>query len=190
MDETALLKKRTVFEKEALPFLDEIYASAMQMSRNVSKAEDLAATTFERAWKSFDQFQPGTNIRAWLYRILTNSYINEYRKIQRRPGMVSIDDYEDSEDFYIFNKLPKDADGRTGTEAVERFTEMDVNRAIEKLPEEFRVAILLCDIRGFSYEEISKMIEVPIGTVRSRLNRGRKLLQKYLWDYSQAGART
>jgi len=187
MDEAAVAKRRSKFEGEAMPHLNEIFASAVKMTKNVQKAEDLTATVFEKAWKSYDKFESGTNIRAWLYRIMTNTFINDYRKKQRRPDAVSMDDYENTEDFYIFNKLaPNEIGGiEGGAKAVERFTEQDVQKAIENLPDDFRLAILLCDIQGFSYEEISGMLEVPIGTVRSRLNRGRKLLQKALWDYSQ-----
>lgn len=185
MDETALIEKRSIFESEALPYLDEIYASSMRLARNVQGAEDLSATTFEQAWKSFEQFQSGTNLRAWLYKIMTNSFINEYRKRQRTPETVSLDELEDPDDFYIFNRVSHDAPGGAdSSDVVRQFEKEDINRAIDKLPDEYRVTIVLGDIQGFSYEEISDMTEVPIGTVRSRLSRGRKLLQKYLWDYS------
>ncbi|PCI39630.1 MAG: hypothetical protein COB53_02915 [Elusimicrobia bacterium] len=186
VEETALTQRRVNFEAEALPHLNEIYGSAMKMTRDVQKAEDLTATVFEKAWKAYDRFESGTNVRAWLYRIMTNSFINDYRRKQRRPDAVSMDDYENSDDFYIFNKLQHDGvRGVDGSKAVERFTEQDVQKAIEELPEDFRLAILLCDMQGFSYEEIADMLDVPIGTVRSRLSRARKLLQKSLWEYSQ-----
>lgn len=184
MDKATLNKKRAQFEAQALPYLNEIYASSLKMARNPQRAEDLAAVTFENAWKYFDSFKQGTNIRAWLYRIMTNAYIGEYRKIKRTPDMVSVDQHETPDEFYIFNKVSPGARGDTAS-SVERFTEQDINRAIERLPDDFRATFVLCEVRGFTYEETAKMTEVPIGTVRSRLSRARNILQKHLWDYSQ-----
>lgn len=184
MGQSDLKTKRAQFETQALPFLNEIYASALKMARNPQKAEDLAAVTFENAWRAFDSFRQGTNIRAWLYRIMTNAHINEFRKIKRTPDTVSVDSYEEPDEFYVFNKIGAEA-ATDAARSVERFTEHDINKAIGKLPEEFRTTFVLTEVQGFTYEETAKMTRVPIGTVRSRLSRARKHLQRHLWEYSQ-----
>lgn len=180
-------KTRQEFSELAFPYMDEMYAGAMRMTRNPQAAQDLAADVFARAWKSFHQFERGTNMRAWLYRILTNTYINEYRRKKRQGLPVDIDQYENQDEFYIYNKI---AEGATASNEAEdpakavlaKFAEQDIVNAMEQLPDGYRETVILSDMQGLSYEEISQALDIPIGTVRSRLNRGRRHLQKALWD--------
>lgn len=176
------LKK--AFSDAAFPYMNEMYAAAMRMTRNPQSAEDLAADVFSKAWKSFHQFERGTNMRAWLYRILTNTYINEYRKKVRQGRPVEIDQYENADEFYIYNKLARgvDPDGDPARIVLSKFAEQDILGAMDKLPDGYRETVILSDLQGLSYEEIAKSLDIPIGTVRSRLNRGRRALQKMLWD--------
>lgn len=168
------------FERDALPFLDQLYSAAMRMTRNPSDAEDLVQETFAKAFASFHQFRPGTNLKAWLYRILTNTFINSYRKKQREPLTVPDDD---TSDWYLYDKLgASNVEASAESEVLEKIPDEDVQRALEDLPEGFRMAVLLADIEGFSYKEIAEIMGVPIGTVMSRLHRGRKALQKALWE--------
>lgn len=184
MTETAE-NARKEFSDLALPFLNEMYAAALRMTRNPAQAEDLVSEVFTRAWKAFDSFERGTNIRAWLYRILTNAYINEYRKKVRRGTPVDIDKYEAPDEFYIFNKL-SDAAGVSkddpAREVADKFAEQDILRAIDALPDGYRETVILSDLQGLPYEEVARALDIPVGTVRSRLNRGRRHLQKALWD--------
>jgi len=185
---------RDLFEKQALPLLDELYASALRLTRKKEGAEDLISEVYERAWKSFHQFEPGTNLRAWLYRILTNTYINHYRSKQRQPLMIELDRPEENEngsggDLYdrIVGASPNLFDNPDAILA-NRILDQDLRQAIEHLPDDFRMAVLLSDVRNFSYQEIADMLGVPIGTVRSRIFRGRRLLQQALWAQAvQAG---
>jgi RNA polymerase sigma-70 factor (ECF subfamily) len=176
---------REQFQKEAYPFMDEIYASAMRMTRNKENAEDLVSEVYTRAWKSYAQFTPGTNMRAWLYKILTNTYINHYRSKQRQPSIVNLDQPTGDEDstHTLYDKL-EDAHigGHPDQLLANRFLDRDIQKAIESLPEEFRMVVILCDVQSFAYQEAADMLEIPIGTVRSRLFRGRRLLQKILWN--------
>jgi len=184
MNET-LENTRREFSEIALPYLNEIYASAFRMARNQQAAEDLSGDVFGRAWKFFHQFERGTNIRAWLYRILTNTYINEYRKKTRAGRPVELDQYENPEEFYIYNKLAKEVKDKERDPAQEvqsKFAEQEIINAMDRLPEGYRETVILSDLQGLSYEEISHALDVPLGTVRSRLNRGRHQLQKALWD--------
>lgn len=183
--EQSVQTRKELFSREAFPFLDEMYAAAMRMTRNPQAAEDLSAQVFAKAWKSFDQFEPGTNMRAWLYRILTNTYINDYRKKTRQGVPVNFDQYETPEEFYLYNKLAKEAvdENEDPAKAVlAKFAEEDIVKAMDSLPDGFRETVILSDLQGLSYEEISKTLTIPLGTVRSRLNRGRKQLQKALWE--------
>lgn len=177
---------RKEFAETALPYLDEMYSAALRMTRRPQAAEDLAADVFAKAWKSYHQFEKGTNMRAWLYKILTNTYINEYRKRVRHGTPVDIDQYENPEEFYIYNKLSQEgADHQKQDPAqavLSKFVEQDIINAMEKLPDDYRETVILSDLQGLSYEEIAKVLDIPIGTVRSRLNRGRRHLQKALWD--------
>ena len=166
-----------------MEFMPALYTAALRMTRNPADAEDLVQETYLKAYRGFGSFELGTNLKAWLYRILTNTYINTYRAKKRRPEIA---DVEDVEDLYLYRHLAGDGAGGAGRsaedEALERFTDTDVKEAIEALPETFRMAVLLADVEGFSYKEIADITDVPIGTVMSRIHRGRKALQKALVD--------
>jgi RNA polymerase sigma-70 factor, ECF subfamily len=168
------------FEREALPFMSELYAAAVRMTRNPADAEDLLQETYLRAYRAFASFQEGTNLRAWLYRILTNAFINTYRKRQREPQTVSDDELED---WYLYDRLGMDAaEASAEATVLEKLPDEDVQDALASLPEQFRLAVLLADVEGFSYKEIAQILDIPIGTVMSRLHRGRRALEKRLWD--------
>jgi RNA polymerase sigma-70 factor (ECF subfamily) len=168
------------FESEALPLLPGLYSAAYRLTRNAADAEDLVQEAFLRAFRGFHQFQPGTNLKAWLYRILTNTFINSYRKRQREPQTVSDDEIED---WYLYSKMADEGfEPSAETSVLESLPDEDVQEALSSLPEQFRVAVLLADVEGFSYKEIAEITGVPIGTVMSRLHRGRKALEKRLWD--------
>jgi RNA polymerase sigma-70 factor (ECF subfamily) len=168
------------FEVEAMPYLDGMYAAAYRLTRNAADAEDLIQETFLRAYRGFHQFEPGTNLKAWLYRILMNTFINMYRKKQREPQTISEDEVED---WYLYSKIVGGgAEPSAETEVLEKLPDEDVQEALLSLPEQFRTAVLLADVEGFSYKEIAEIMEVPIGTVMSRLHRGRKALEKRLWE--------
>jgi RNA polymerase sigma-70 factor, ECF subfamily len=176
---------RRRFQQEALPLLDSLYAGALRMTRNPADAEDLVQETMLRAYRSFDRFEPGTNLKAWLFRILTNAYINVYRKRQREPQKVS---QEDVEDFDLYQEL-KDHDPQFSETpesiVLGNLVDSDITDAIDDLPEQFRLAVVLSDIEGFTYAEMAEIMDVPMGTVMSRLHRGRKALQKRLWDLAR-----
>ncbi len=163
--------------------MPSLYSAAMRMTRNPADAEDLVQETYLKAYRAFDSFQEGTNLKAWLYRILTNTFINSYRSKKRRPEQTELDDVED---LYLYRRLgglEAVSAGRSAEEEVlEHFTEGEVKAAVESLPEQFRMAVLLADVEGFSYKEIAEIMGVPIGTVMSRLHRGRKALEKRLWE--------
>jgi RNA polymerase sigma-70 factor, ECF subfamily len=174
---------QAVFADLAMEYMPALYTAALRMTRNAADAEDLVQETYLKAFRAFSTFELGTNLKAWLYRILTNTYINTYRAKKRRPEVT---DVEDVEDLYLYRHLAGDGSGTAGRsaedEALERFTDSDVKDAIESLPENFRMAVLLADVEGFSYKEIAEITDVPIGTVMSRIHRGRKALQKALLD--------
>ena len=176
-------KKR--FQEEALPLLDSLYGGALRMTRNPADAEDLIQETMLRAYRSFDRFEPGTNLKAWLFRIMTNAYINTYRKKQREPQKVSQDEVED---FDLYQEL-KDHDPQFSatpeTIVLDSLVDSDITDAIDDLPEQFRLAVVLSDVEGFTYAEMAEIMDVPMGTVMSRLHRGRKALQKRLWDLAR-----
>jgi RNA polymerase sigma-70 factor (ECF subfamily) len=174
------------FTDVAMEHMPGLYSAALRMTRNAADAEDLVQETYLKAYRSFGSFTEGTNLRAWLYRILTNTYINSYRAAQRRPEVT---DVEDVEDLYLYKRLSANGSdpGRSAEdEALDRFTDEDVKSALEALPEAFRMAVLLADVEGFSYKEISEITDVPIGTVMSRIHRGRRALQKALHDVADA----
>jgi RNA polymerase sigma-70 factor (ECF subfamily) len=175
------------FAEEAMEFMGSLYSAALRMTRNPSDAEDLVQETYLKAYRAFGSFQEGTNLKAWLYRILTNTYINAYRARRRRPEQTELDEVED---LYLYRRLgglEAVTAGRSAEEEVlEHFSEAEVKEAVESLPEQFRMAVLLADVEGFSYKEIADILEVPIGTVMSRLHRGRRALQKALHDFGQA----
>ena len=166
-----------------MPYMDALYSAALRMTRNPSDAEDLVQETYLRAYRGFPGFQEGTNLKAWLYKILTNTFINIYRAKKRRPEQVDLDD---TEDFYLYRRLggleAVESQRTPESEVLDQMPEAVVKEALEALPEQFRMAVLLADVEGFSYKEIAEITEVPIGTVMSRLHRGRKQLQMRLWD--------
>jgi RNA polymerase sigma-70 factor (ECF subfamily) len=167
------------FERDVLPLLPNLYSAALRMTRNPSDAEDLVQETYLRAFRGFKGFAEGTNLKAWIYRILTNTYINIYRKKQREPVTVSGDDIED---WYLYDKLGESAVSPSAEASIiEALPEEEVKVALESLPEGFRLAVWLVDVEGFSYKEAAEILDVPIGTVMSRLHRGRKSLEKALW---------
>ena len=175
-----------VFEQEAMQHLDALYRTALRMTRNPQDAEDLVQETYLRAYRFFDKFQPGTNLRAWLFKILTNTYINRYRKNAAAPRVDSLDD---TEEFALYNHLDTEAASRGGSveaQVLDHFAEEHIKAAIEELPEQFRMAVLLADVEGFSYNEISEILGIKKGTVMSRLFRGRRLLQRALIDQAKA----
>lgn len=168
------------FEREAMVYLDQLYGAGLRMTRNQADAEDLVQETFAKAYASFGQFQPGTNLRAWLYRILTNTYINSYRRQQRQPQSSG----SEVEDWQLANAASHDSTGlRTAEmEALDRIPDSRVTEALGSLPPDFRTAVYLADVEGFAYKEIAEMMGTPIGTVMSRLNRGRAQLRVKLAD--------
>jgi RNA polymerase sigma-70 factor (ECF subfamily) len=172
---------RARFERDVLPLLSSLYGAALRMTRNPADAEDLVQDTYLRAFRGFAGFEEGTNLKAWLYRILTNSYINTYRKKQREPQIVEGPD--DADDWFLFDRLGgRSVEGSAEEEVLDRIPDADVKAALESLPENFRMPVLLADVEGFSYKEIAEIMDTPIGTVMSRLHRGRKALEKALWQ--------
>ncbi len=172
------------FERDALPLLDTLYAGAMRMTRNPDDASDLVQETVERAYKSFHQFKPGTNLKAWMFRILTNTYINGYRKKQRQPLQSSTDDVED---WQMAKAESHTSHGLRSAEAeaLDRLPDGDIKDALAEIPEEFRLAVYLADVEGFAYKEIAEIMETPVGTVMSRLHRGRAQLRSKLAGYAR-----
>ena len=173
------------FEDDVLEYLPQLYSAALRMTRNPADAEDVLQEALLKAFRGYATFRAGTNLRAWLYRILTNTFINSYRSQARRPVEAELGELED---LYLFRRLGSDLGGASRSaeeEALERFVDDDIRQAVEGLPEAFRIPVLLADVEGFSYKEIADITEVPIGTVMSRLHRGRKALQRALWSRAE-----
>lgn len=179
-------ERREAFVRDALPYLDQLYSAALRYTRNPADAEDLVQEAFAKAYGAFHQFQPGTNLRAWLYRILTNTYINSYRKQQRQPQQVSADADWDGEsgDFSLYDRIAEATQAPAEVEVLRHLADDQVKQALADLPDQFRMAVYLADVEGFSYAEIAEIMGTPIGTVMSRLHRGRAALQKALYDYA------
>ena len=172
------------FEAEAMPFLDQLYSAALRTTRNPTDAEDLVQETYAKAFAAFHQYKHGTNLKAWLYRILTNTYINSYRKKQRQPlqsDAAEVEDYQLARAESHTSKGLRSAE----TEALDHLPDSDVKRALQEIPEDFRLAVYLADVEGFAYKEIAEIMDTPIGTVMSRLHRGRHQLRALLSDYAR-----
>ena len=171
------------FEREAMPLLDQMYSAALRTARNPTDAEDLVQETYAKAFAAFHQYRPGTNLKAWMYRILTNTYINTYRKKQRQPKES---DSSDVEDYQLARAEQHTSKGLRSAEveALDHLPDSDVTRALASIGEDFRMAVYLADVEGFAYKEIAEIMDTPIGTVMSRLHRGRRQLRDLLTDYA------
>lgn len=174
------------FTSDAMQYAPQLFSTALRMTRNRSDAEDLVQETYIKGWRSFHTFQEGTNLRAWLFRIMTNTYINKYNAQKRKGTEVELDDVEE---LFLYKRLGSIDQSQLSSSAedqmLELFTDDEVKSALESLPEDFRMPVLLSDVDGFSYKEIAEMLEIPIGTVMSRLHRGRKAMHKMLYEYAR-----
>ncbi|XAS70774.1 sigma-70 family RNA polymerase sigma factor [Micrococcaceae bacterium Sec5.1] len=176
-------QRRERFERDAMQYVDQLYSAAMRMARNPSDAEDLVQEAYTKAFSAFHQYKPGTNLKAWLYRILTNTYINLYRKRQREPLQSNSDTIED---WQLAKAESHTSSGLRSAEAeaLDHLPDSDVKSALQAIPEEFRLAVYFADVEGYAYKQISEIMNTPIGTVMSRLHRGRKMLRDMLADYA------
>jgi RNA polymerase sigma-70 factor (ECF subfamily) len=174
------------FTADAMQYAPQLFSTALRMTRNRSDAEDLVQETYVKGWRSFRTFQEGTNLRAWLFRIMTNTYINKYNAAKRKGTEVELDDVEE---LFLYKRLGSIDQSKLSSSAEDQmlnlFTDDEVKNALESLPEDFRIPVLLSDVDGFSYKEIAEMLEIPMGTVMSRLHRGRKIMQKMLYEYAR-----
>ena len=179
------MAEREEFVEQAMQYASHLYPVALRMTRNRADAEDLVQETYLKAWRSFATFHEGTNLRAWLFRIMTNTFINNYRAKQRRPDEEGL---EEVEDLYLYRRLNTFDQNRMSASAEDQmmdlFPDEDIREALEELPEVFRMPVLLADVEGFSYKEIADILNVPIGTVMSRLSRGRKAMHKSLYEHA------
>ena len=177
---------REDFTHDAMQHAPQLFSTAMRMTRNRSDAEDLVQETFIKAWRSFATYQQGTNLRAWLFRIMTNTYINKYNTQQRKPTETELDDVEE---LFLYKRLGAVDQSQLSQSAEDQmlslFTDDEVKKALEELPDQFRIPVLMSDVEGFSYKEIAEILEIPLGTVMSRLHRGRKAMQKMLYEYAK-----
>lgn len=179
-----LAERRQLFQEQALPYMDQLYGAAMRMTKNPADAADLVQETFVKAFAAFGQFEQGTNLKAWLYRILTNTFINVYRKKQRDPYQGSTDELEE---WQLGNaqSATSSSSRSAEAEAIDRMPASAVKDALQSIPEDFRLAVYFADVEGFSYQEIADIMKTPVGTVMSRLHRGRRLLRELLADYAR-----
>lgn len=182
--EAPVVDVRTLFEDQAIPFMDQLYAAGLRMTRNPSDAADLVQETFVKAFAAFAQFQQGTNLKAWLYRILTNTFINSYRKKQRDPYQGTIDELEDWQLGGAESVTQGRATRSAEAEAIDHLPDSAVKDALQAIPEDFRMAVYFADVEGFSYQEIADIMKTPVGTVMSRLHRGRRMLRDLLSEYA------
>ncbi|HCT9180730.1 TPA: sigma-70 family RNA polymerase sigma factor [Corynebacterium aurimucosum] len=178
------LQKQRLFEEQALPLLDQLYGGAMRLTRNAQDAEDLIQETYLKAYSNFDSFKQGTNLKAWLYRIMTNTYINSYRKAKRRPVESSADELSD---FQLYTTAGHDSTGLESAEveALKQMPDSEISEAMNDLPEDYRMVVYYADVVGLAYKEIAEVMGTPLGTVMSRLHRGRKLLRAALKDVAR-----
>ena len=179
---------QATFADDAMPLMSGLYSAALRMTRNSADAEDLVQETYLKAYRAYESFTAGTNLRAWMYRILTNTYINQYRAKQRRPDASELGDLEE---FYLYRRVGElgSTVGRSAEdELFDWFTDDEVKAALDSLPENFRLAVYLADVEGFAYKEIAEILDVPIGTVMSRLSRGRRRLQELLHMHRDGAA--
>jgi RNA polymerase sigma-70 factor (ECF subfamily) len=184
-DTTEPTDPKALFEEQALPFMDQLYAAAMRLTRNPADAADLVQETFVKAFQAFGQFQQGTNLKAWLYRIQTNTFINNYRKNQRNPYQGTIDDLEDWQLGGAESVTQSTSTRSAEAEAIDHLPDSAVKDALQAIPEDFRMAVYFADVEGFSYQEIADIMKTPVGTVMSRLHRGRRMLRDLLADYAR-----
>jgi RNA polymerase sigma-70 factor, ECF subfamily len=176
------LRKQEDFNEEIIPHLDALYNFALRLTTDPNDAEDLVQDTIVKAYRFFNSYEKGTNAKAWLFRILKNSYINNYRKKSKKPQEV---DYDEVSTFYETVRAERTDTSDLEDKMYRELMDDDITNALEELPEDFRTVVLLCDVEGFTYEEIANMLDVPIGTIRSRLHRGRNLLKVQLMEYAQ-----
>ena len=183
---TVNMTTREDFTHDAMQHAPQLFSTAMRMTRNRSDAEDLVQETFIKAWRSFATYQQGTNLRAWLFRIMTNTYINKYNAQQRKPTETELDDVEE---LFLYKRLGAVDQSQLSQSAEDQmlslFTDDEVKKALEELPDQFRIPVLMSDVEGFSYKEIAEILEIPLGTAMSRLHRGRKAMQKMLYEYAK-----
>jgi RNA polymerase sigma-70 factor, ECF subfamily len=176
------IRKQEDFNEEIIPHLDALYNFALRLTTDPNDAEDLVQDTIVKAYRFFNSYEKGTNAKAWLFRILKNSYINNYRKMSKKPQQV---DYDEISTFYETVRAERTDTSDLEDKMYRDLMDDDITGALEELPEDFRTVVLLCDVEGFTYEEIANMLDVPIGTIRSRLHRGRNLLKAQLMEYAR-----